>query len=285
MQQRSIIEQVLNLNCSEKEKLLTLLQENLLPQNKNYKYDFLFDNCTTRLRDLVEKVAANGISYPAIVDNKTSFRNVIHLYLDDNNQHWSKLGIDLLLGSRTDKIMTNREAMFLPDYLMHGFDSTRSADKILVDGKSILFKSEVEPEASSILTHPLFITSMLLLIVVLLSFSKKDKVIFIMKNFDSMFFFLIGALGLLMSFMWLGTDHLMCKDNYNLLWALPTHAVFAFFINSRKIWVKTYLLITAFIYLIVFIAWFFLPQELNPAIVPIILLLMFRALVNRKSRK
>jgi hypothetical protein len=76
--------------------------------------------------------------------------------------------------------------------------------------------------------------------------------------------------------MWLGTDHAMCKGNYNLLWAWPMHAIVAFFINSKKQWVKKYLVITAVGLVLVLLSWFFLPQQLNNALIIICLLLLFR---------
>ena len=115
---RGITEQVLQLTSLEKKKIRKLLQENLESENRFYKYDFLFDNCTTRLRDLVEKTADTAIYYSSVLKQKTRFRQLIYEYLNYNDKQWSKLGIDLFLGSRTDAIMTNRQVMFLPDYLM-----------------------------------------------------------------------------------------------------------------------------------------------------------------------
>ncbi|WP_315821108.1 hypothetical protein [Paraflavitalea speifideaquila] len=61
-----------------------------------------------------------------------SYRDLIHSYLDKGHQPWSKFGIDILLGANLDKKVTNREAMFLPDYLMKGFDSASTGNKALV---------------------------------------------------------------------------------------------------------------------------------------------------------
>ncbi len=96
---RGVIEQVLNLTCTEKYNMLMLLQANLMGQNKFYKYDFTFDNCTTRLRDLLEKTSDSPVHFGKILETKSSFRDLIHKYLDYNDKQWSKLGIDILLGS------------------------------------------------------------------------------------------------------------------------------------------------------------------------------------------
>lgn len=248
----------------------------MLPENRSYKYDFLFDNCTTRLRDLAEKVADTTLVFNRIVERNTKFRDLIHLYLDSNKQHWSKLGIDLLLGSRTDAIMENREAMFLPDYLLLAFDKALSGKKRLVADKTILFKAGIPSSGNGFLSLPLFYSSLLLIIVMLLSFSKKASVQSGLKNFDAMLLFIVGLLGTLMLFMWFGTDHIMCSDNYNLLWAWPTHTIAAFFINRKLSWVKTYLLAMIIIYFLLLLSWPFLPQKLNVALVPVILVMLLR---------
>lgn len=284
-QNRSITEQVLNLNCSEKQEAIRFLQNNLRPENRSYKYDFLFDNCTTRLRDLTEENADNQITYPAIVPVNTTFRDLIHVYLDSNNQHWSKLGIDLLLGSRTDAEMNNRQAMFLPDYLMIAYDKASIGNRPLVTNKKILFEAAPLPGSKDFAITPLLVTTAIFIIVMLLSFSRNRKIISSLRNFDSMILFITGLLGLLMLFMWFGTDHIMCADNYNLLWAWPTHVVYAFLLHSKKRWVKNYQLIMIAVNVLVLAAWFFLPQELNYAIMPLLLLITIRAYMRIKPKQ
>ena len=131
--QRGITEQILDLSCSEKEKLVSALRENAKEENKYYKYDFIVDNCTTRLRDIVFKNADAPVITSDIRPNeKITFRKLIHKYLDSSYQYWSKLGIDMLLGRPVDKKLTNNEAMFLPDYLLKGFDSSTIGKKPVV---------------------------------------------------------------------------------------------------------------------------------------------------------
>src|SRR5574337_431851 len=60
---RGITEQVLNLNCYEKERIYALLNENMMGPNRMYKYDFTFDNCTTRLRDLIERATDSTVHF------------------------------------------------------------------------------------------------------------------------------------------------------------------------------------------------------------------------------
>lgn len=279
---RGMIEQVLNLNCKEKQKMVHILQQNLMAENRFYKYDFLFDNCTTRLRDLLVNSADSTVRFSAIVKQRTSFRNLIHEYLNYNDKQWSKLGIDLLLGAKTDAVMNNTEVMFLPDYLLKGFDSAKIGSKPVVETKQKVYDLQQEKVQRNFLLDPLFIFSVLFILIVAISFSQGSSVKSVLYGFDGFLFFITGFAGLLILFMWFGTEHVMCRNNYNILWAWPTHAVIAFFINSKKQWVRKYFLITAMVNLFVLLVWFFLPQQMNPAFIPVVLLLIFRSLANAR---
>ena len=282
---RTLTEQVLNLSCAEKQNVINLLNENLLPQNLYYKYDFLFDNCTTRLRDLVEKASNGKVHYGVVLQTKKTFRNLIHEYLDYNDKQWSKLGIDLLLGARTDAVMQPREVMFLPDYLMKTFDRSSIDSNALVSESQSLYKIKYSPVPKENLTHPFFIFLSLFVLIAILSFSKNGAIQRILFSFDGFLFFVTGLLGILFLFMWIGTDHVMCENNYNLLWAWPTHAVAAFYIHSKKSFAKKYFLISAIFSLIVIGLWFALPQQMNVALIPIIGILILRSFVYISRKK
>ncbi|MEP6595193.1 MAG: DUF4105 domain-containing protein [Ginsengibacter sp.] len=276
---RDITEQVLNLSSSEKKNIIKLLQQNLESENRFYKYDFLFDNCTTRLRDLVEKTADTTIVFGNVLSKKTKFRELIYEYLNYNDKQWSKLGIDLFLGSKTDAIMTTRQVMFLPDYLMKTFDNTRIGNKPLVIPSKNLYAVSAQNKHTNFAAHPAFIFSILFLLIVVLSFSKNDSIQKFIYGFDGLIFFITGLLGILILFMWFGTDHTMCKSNYNLLWAWPMHAFSAFYINSRKHNAAIYFKITAIINSVFLLTWFLLPQHMNTSLIPFVMLLIFRSAI------
>ncbi len=275
---RGITEQILNLSCAEKYNMLLLLQTNLRPGNRYYKYDFTFDNCTTRLRDLVEKSAASPVHFREILKTQSTFRDLIYEYLNYNDKQWSKLGIDILLGSPLDVKMTPHEVMFLPDYLMKSFDNATIGGRPLVSVKHNLFNTINTPKKKNIFADPLFIFACLFLLIVLLSFSKNLLIKRMLFAFDGFLFFMTGLLGIVLIFMWTGTEHLMTKDNYNLLWAWPTNVIAAFYIHSKKQFAIRYFIIYSVFNLLLIVFWFFLPQHLNPALIPIVSILIFRCL-------
>jgi len=269
-EKRSVQEQVLLLSCVQKDSLLQALRTNALPQNRNYRYDFLFDNCTTRARD-VTKNAAPLVFRNILPANRPSFRNLIHEYLDAGRQPWSKLGIDLLLGVKLDRRVTNTEAMFLPDYLLKGFDSARLDGRPLVRAPETILKVDASPPANPVFT-PLVCFSLLLILVLILQLRGSNKVQKGLQVFDFLFFFSIGLAGAVLLFMWFGTDHYVCRNNYNLLWALPTHLVVAFFVGSQRRWVSAYFKYVSMLMIVLILAWFFLPQQMNPGFLPLLAL-------------
>ena len=272
---RGMTEQVLNLNAAQKIELLHFVYNNAKEQNRYYQYDFFLDNCTTRLRDIIVKYKTNYPPLKPVMPANTRFRQAIHEYLDKGGKYWSKLGIDLLLGAPTDAVMTTAQSEFLPDNLMKALDNSNQNHQLVVS-TSTLYSFTPDTNKQSFFT-PMVVFSILLILIVAISFSRNKKAIIFLNGFDGLLFFLTGALGILFVFMWTDTDHSMVKNNFNLIWAWPTNMLIAFFINSKKSWVKKYLslLITGLI--IVLLCWFFLPQQMNNALLPIVVLLLYRS--------
>ncbi|MCD8305432.1 MAG: DUF4105 domain-containing protein [Prevotella sp.] len=123
-----IYEQVLNLSLAEKRRLIDSVLENYKPENRYYRYNYFFDNCTTRVRDIVETAVGGEVNYPA--REGRSFRQLIH---DWNDTHlWARWGNDFLLGIPADRKATSREAQFLPFNLSGDFEGAVVGGKKLV---------------------------------------------------------------------------------------------------------------------------------------------------------
>ncbi len=270
---RGITEQVLILSAAEKITMQRFLNENLKEENKYYKYDFFLDNCTTRLRDILKKQHDSSFCQKPVMPVGSRFRQAIHQYLDKNKKDWSKLGIDILLGEPCDVVMTAEQMQFLPDNLMRSLDSS---NKPMIVSSQNLYPITNENTKGSFFT-PFVVFSLLAIFIVLTGYSDNRFAKAFLQGFDGLFFFFTGVLGFILIFMWVGTDHSMTKNNFNLLWAWPTHTIIAFFVNSKKNWVKKYFKFTAVMLLLVLISWFFLPQQMNNGLIPIVLLLIYRS--------
>ncbi|MBO9561316.1 MAG: DUF4105 domain-containing protein [Niastella sp.] len=282
-QQRGVIEQELQLSCAEKSKIFNALRDNAQPQNRNYYYYFHLDNCTTRAGDMIIKNTDSPVVFKNILPAKTpSYRNLLHAYLDKGHQPWSKFGIDILLGSNLDKKVSNREAMFLPDYLMKGFDSASSGAKPLVlKTEPVVIVSTTAVETGSWFT-PFVLFTGLLIFITILSILTGSRSSAFLRGFDIFFFLLLGLLGVLLATLWLIRVDDVCRNNFNLLWALPTHFVVVFVMNRQKQWVKSYFKVVCIISLLLGATWFILPQALNPAIAPILGLILVRSWYRSK---
>jgi hypothetical protein len=283
---RGIIEQKLNLTCEQKQQLLDALVVNLRKENRFYLYDFLFDNCSTRLRDMVAKNTGGKVEFGKILPNpQPTFRELIHEYLERGNMHWSKLGIDILLGNKLDRPASDIEAMFLPDYLMKGFDSATIDGKPLVSSRGVILEPNLATQTSLSWFRPIIATILLMLVIGALQFSQKKWAVPFLEVFDRIFFAVLGILGVLILFMWFGTDHKLCRNNFNLLWAIPTHLPIAFVLGKKKEWIRNYFIVMSLWYFAMFFAWALLPQDMNSAIVPIVVLAFMRSVVRfRKIR-
>ena len=269
---RDVHEQVLSVSDSVRYQIQTALTENLAGPSRYYKYDFLYNNCTSRIRDILIKYAGMKVPHP-LVPEGTSFRDMLHEYLEKGDQPWSRLGIDLVLGSPVDKKAGIDESMFLPDYLMKGIDSSGTKHPVLQE-KILLNKGNAEQRPFR--NEPLIVFSVLSGLLILLSFFKNTIVVKTMRIIDFLLLLFTGLTGCFLLFMWLGTDHSACARNANLLWAAPTHLIAAIAFWKNPSWLQQYFRIFrswSFGFLV--LMWL-IPQDINEGLFPIILLLAIR---------
>lgn len=275
---RSLIEQTLNLTLEERQRLYNLLAENYLPENREYRYHFFYDNCSTRIRDIIEKALNNSVQYQfPDSSGHRSFREMTDMYLIPGKQHWGDFGIDLCLGLPTDNIATPYQEMFLPDYLMHHFDRAMiispEGEKPLIAKKQLIFTPKVDFEAP--LISPAFLTWGLFIVVLLFTILRRSPIRF--GWFDYTTFGLAGLLGVFFLVLWFFTDHTDTKYNFNLLWALPTHLLLMPFYAKNVKFRTVYFGLSALVGLILLVMWPVLPQDLHHACIPLALLLSLRS--------
>ena len=116
----SVMEQVLNLTNDEKRRLKDILDENLEPENKVYRYNYFYDNCSTRPRDIIEKCINGKVEYAVREDYTPTYRDMVHECV--RNHPWAAFGNDMLLGIKADLKTNLREQEFLPENLMYDFE-------------------------------------------------------------------------------------------------------------------------------------------------------------------
>ncbi|MFT4061001.1 MAG: DUF4105 domain-containing protein [Edaphocola sp.] len=237
VEKRNVREQVLHLDADQKLRMLAYLENNLKPGNREYRYDFLFDNCATRVRDILPKILGPEFYYGDVLHyKKISYRYILNQYLSD--KHWERFGINLLLGSKVDSIMTDEGAMFLPDFIFKGLVHAKYRGQHVVGSTNTILNYIYTYKIG--FDGPLWLTIGLLIITVACylvpSFAKFKNIVRFLLLFVS------GLLGIFMLFMWLGTNHQSCADNFNVLWAVPFNVAVAFVAHKKKQWLRMYAL-------------------------------------------
>ena len=267
---RSIYEQTLNLDQNQKQELFDFLTENAKTENKYYWYDFIFNNCSTVLRDVLEEIS--GVEFSR-AKSKVTFRDLIDHY----NQYgeWNDLGIDLLLGARIDRCAREYETMFLPDYLMSGFDDATIQGKPLVSGTRTIVENGYEYYREtgwmSIITPGRLFWALFLIFLVAKIYIKPGRT----PVFSVTFLTILGLAGWFLILMWFGTRHDATKWNLNILWMLPLHFPMAFFLlmKEKPRWVVKYFHIARVILITILILWpLFWPQNYHIACLPLMLM-------------
>ncbi len=223
-------EATLNLTEDEVERLELALQENVLPENRVYRYSFFFDNCATRPRQMLEKCVNGTIDYHFTDDTLTaqSYRENIEDRL--SNSPWYNFGIWICLGEPTDRNITDSLRMFEPVYMHDVFTRAEIVDSVgnrrpLIVDDHFLFESDVKSTNEwGLFTPNVVFWAMFLMIVAHTIFyykRKKDDYIW----FDSAFFSLCGLLGLLVFFLSFISSHACVFPNYNILFFSPLYFV------------------------------------------------------------
>ncbi len=280
MEGRWIWEQELNINPQEKQYLFDSLIINHLPENRYYLYDFFFDNCATRIRDIfVEAIDREILFDYQVLDQGQSFRELLMPYLTE--KPWARLGINLALGMPADKTATPWDYMFLPDHMMAVFEHARfkSGNDIsgFTPGSRVILEGNELPRARFPYA-PLWIFLIVLLVTITISYldlqSKR-----LSWWYDRLLFGSVGLLGLLITFLWFGTDHQVTVRNLNILWAHPLHLVICLFLSDKwhRVFLRYYFGANLGLLVLLIISWPVLPQALPLMIIPLIIALVVRS--------
>ena len=277
---QSIYQQELNFTLSQRQALFEFLNWNSLPENKDYLYDYFYDNCSTRIPHAFFQVFGDRIYLDTVtyVSEDRSFRDLVNVYTP--LQPWGDLGIDLCLALEIDKTMQPGDYLFLPEYLYEAVDNGTilHGDSIvpLVKEKLVIYE-EIPVEYSLGFFTPKTVFWLLLLIITGFTFWEilKRKHL---KVIDVILFGSVWLIGIFLLLLWLGTEH-KSAWNFNLLWANPFHGVFLYFLikNKRLKLIVSHFLGYGILLLLTLIFWRILPQALHPAFVPVVIALALRS--------
>lgn len=223
----SVTQQEFNLMPEEKLKVAYALEENAKPENVVYRYNYYYDNCTTRARDIVCSNIDGKVVFSEEVPDGLTFRKMIHAHNEDHP--WARLGNDLLLGVGSDRQISAHDMQFLPRKMYAAAKSAYIVDskghkrQLIADETQVLQQrvEEVHSEFPLSPSNMSLIVLFLTLMVCATEYSRRSYLWW----FDAMLFFGIGACAVIITAM-IFSQHPTVKVNTQILIFNPLIVLF-----------------------------------------------------------
>jgi len=281
MRGREVFEQTLNLSQSEKNALFRALVINARPENRVYRYSFFYDNCSTRPVEMVERIIEGHIEYAPYTPGRT-YRDVINVCTRD--VPWLTFGCDIVLGMPADKVMTLKESFFLPANVKEAFAGAQivrsdNTSQPLVSATAVLVENI--PDDEPVHGNPFSPLACCCLVLALAA----GITLFEMRTrkyvlwFDILLFTIAGLAGCVVWFLCFASVHRGMWPNISVVWLHPFHLVGALLFTVKKLNKAAYCyhFINFAALLLMSAGWFFIPQHLNIAFIPLIASLLLRS--------
>ena len=286
----SVTEQMLNLTTAEKQQLADALFVNYQPENREYRYNFVYDNCSTRPRDKILSVIKDKVVYDYVSEPQT-FRNWVGTYTGENT--WAKFGIDMLLGREADELSTRWSSMFLPEVLCREFGAVKiiahdGTTRSLVNAEKIIVPRQDSIVKTNFLQLPITVTLTVLLLGVFLIFYEKRRKKYY-KIIDSVLLIVSGLAGVIIFYLMFFSVHPLVHSNFNLLWCNPLNVLVGLFLWNRKLRsvINYFQLANVLLFFGALLVFVLSVQALNVAFIPLIVLLLVRSVnwIMKKSKQ
>ncbi len=277
LENRWVKEQLLELNPGEEQQIFNFLENNYKPENRHYLYDFINENCSTKIPEVLAEVLGSSLEFtPIHEDNPKSFRDLIREFQATNS--WSGFGIDLALGAVVDRKAQSEQYMFLPYYVFEQLENTKYMTTPILERERTILDIKNNGNEPYFNISPGFWLGLLMVFTItitLIDYKNGSR----SRWLDAFLFALTGVTGLVLVFLWFFTDHTATLYNLNVLWAFPFNIILAFFLIQKREqpqWIQKYLLITLILLILVLPIWLTGIQKFSPLISLILLFLGVR---------
>ena len=222
--------QTLNLSREEKERLVYLLNENLRPENREYRYNFLYNNCSNKAGDMVELALSERLHPLENRSEGITYRDILHEYTQE--YPWLQLGIDYLLGVEADRPIDPNQQKFAPEYLMYYTAQAQLVDSVRM--YPYVIDTEVRGQlADEPYVAPL-LTPMQAMILLLLFVAVMCTLEFLIERrqwwFDVLLLLVQGVMGLVVAFLFFASEHPTVGSNWQVIYLNPLPLLFLPFI-------------------------------------------------------
>lgn len=231
---RQVVEQVLNLTSGEKQRLYHALIKNYSPENRVYRYNFLYCNCTTKARDIIESCINGKIQYAETDAIKQTYRQMLHEYTI--GLPWHEFGNDICMGLKADMPIDIRQQQFLPLRLQYDFNRAQiysnGTYRPLVKSQQIVVEAGIQIITSEFPLSPQSYSIILLIISALIAvveFRKKRT----FKFWDVLLVILTGICGIILALLFL-SQHPTTSSNLQILVLNPVNLFFIIKIIKGK---------------------------------------------------
>lgn len=268
---RKVVEQDLNFTPDEVKKIHEVLKTAVLPENAEYRYNYIKDNCSTRILNHMDSAASSPIIYPDSV-RYGSFRNEMRAY--HKNYPWYQFGIDVALGSGLDASTNAREEMFVPIEMMRNAESAKFADgRPLVKQTTVLYpgrRNVVLPPTPWFLSPIFWAWLLTLAIMVVVVFNIITNRLY--YPLYAVWFFILGLAGCLVTFLVFISVHESTSPNVLIFWLNPFQFLFTagIIIRSLRILAKVMAVYNVVACGLLLILSPFISQSFNPAFFPLL---------------
>lgn len=274
---RRVVAHHIAMDSLQAARLGSLIAENLLPDNRVYRYNYVKDNCATRPLRLIERALGDSIILPPTrFDSaacEVTYRNIMRHY--HHNYPWYQFGIDLALGSGIDYALNPRQQSFAPVVLDSQLAAATVAGvPIVLDTQVVV---DVAPDNAVQGPTPWYLTPLCvgwllfaLTVWICVRDMRRGR---LCRIYHSAFYTLMGLAGLLLTFLIFVSVHEATSPNYLYLWLNPLCLIVPLIIwlKKCKIYVFTYQIVNFALLIGMMSAWYLLPQSANPAFLPLIM--------------
>ena len=274
-QNRYLVEHELNISEESKMNIIDLLINNSRPENKYYTYDYLRDNCSTRVADILIDDTNNEFKDDKLESEAVfTYRELIHKKIGENS--WAAVGIDLCLGAIIDKKISVRETFFIPEKLM------QYMDELMIDyskpiTKNIIFSPDSPSRYNEGFPKPFLLNSIISFLIILLTYFNFKNNSW-NRSIDFIIYLFSGLVGVLIIYLWFFSNHFASAQNFNFLWAFPFNlaVVFALIRKTPPLWTINFVKLNIILLILLFIHWTTGVQKYNITLLPIFISLLVR---------
>ena len=227
----SVYAQELNLTSEQKHALWAKLWDNYRPENRKYRYNFIYDNCATRPYQMILD-AYEGNVVSSVDLGEITYRDIINKYVAPNTLY--NLGISLIVGSEADRVISVEECVSFPLYTQFVLDHTKIIDtnENVVVETEILNQAEFKLQYINTTAYNAFdIIAVILTLICIIFYMRKKRY---MPVLTQVILIISGLVGVIIAYLWFCSHHPLVDNNYNILWCNPLNLIFGILLFTKR---------------------------------------------------